>query len=67
MSIQSEKNHVGKMFKCIISQNLILFADLHWDGFTTQWGDKKRINGADKKIYELGGISEVRLEPFFSH
>jgi hypothetical protein len=25
------------------------------------------INGADEKIYELGGSSEVLLEPFFSH
>jgi len=24
-------------------------ADLHWGGFTNQWGNKKRINGADEK------------------
>ena len=27
----------------------IYFAVLHWGGFTTQWGNKSRINGADEK------------------
>ena len=26
-----------------------LVTDLHWGGFTTQLGNKKRINGADEK------------------
>ena len=32
-----------------------IFTDLHWGGFTTQWGDKKHINGVDEK-YTMGWI-----------
>ena len=28
-----------------VNTGMVLTADLHWGGFTTQWGDKKRING----------------------
>jgi hypothetical protein len=56
--------------KCVV-----YCADLHWGGFTTQWGEKKRINGADEK-YTIWWISkcinwaEFRTHlhvPFFSH
>jgi hypothetical protein len=56
--------------KCVV-----YCTDLHWGGFTTQWGDKKRINGADEK-YTIWWISkcihwaEFRTHlhvPFFSH
>jgi hypothetical protein len=36
-------------FKSVYVLTCANFADLHWDGFTTQWGDKKRTNGADEK------------------
>ena len=43
-------------------------ADLHCGGLTTQWGDKKRINGADEK-YTMGQIKKCinwsEFEKFF--
>ena len=38
-----------------ISQNTICYRRFTLGGFTTQWGDKKRTNGADEK-YTVGRI-----------
>jgi hypothetical protein len=42
-------------FKSVYVLTCANFADLHWGRFTTQWGDKKRTNGADEK-YTMGRI-----------
>ena len=47
--------YVSKLFKSVYVLTCANFADLHWGGFTTQRGDKKRTNGADEK-YTVGRI-----------
>ena len=36
----------------------MIIADLHWGGFTTQWGNQIRINWAEEK-YTMSGLKNA--------